>query len=89
MCKKNVKKSKYNEKMPTDSWSKRRICCGIKSRAKEERNALTEIARTGQREQASDVGTNDKERTAEPFPNTIRTEWTEAPDRIRGNGHTF
>ena len=44
------------KKMPTDSWSKRRICCGIKSRAKEERNALTEVARTEQREPASDVG---------------------------------
>lgn len=49
--------------------AKRRIYCGIKSRAKEERNALTEVARTEQWEPASDVGTNDKERTAEPCPN--------------------
>ena len=62
------------KKMPTDSWSKRRIFCGIKSRAKEERNALTEIARTEQREPASDVGTNDKEWTAKPCPNLI---WTQ------------
>jgi len=46
--------------MPTDSWSKRRIFCGIKSRAKEERNALTEVAHTEQREPASDVGTNER-----------------------------
>ena len=40
--------------------AKRRIYCGIKSRAKEERNALTEVARTEQREPASDVGTNER-----------------------------
>ena len=69
MCKIIVKNKVQRKKMPNDSWSKRRIFCGIKSRAKEERNALTEVARTEQREPASDVGTNDKERTAEPCPN--------------------
>ena len=46
--------------MPTDIWSKRRILCGIKSRAKEERNALTEVVRTGQRKPTSNVGANER-----------------------------
>ena len=48
--------------MPIDSWGKRRIYCGIKSRAKEERNALTEVARTEQRKPTSDVGLMNEER---------------------------
>ena len=46
--------------MPNDSWSKRRIFCGIKSRAKEERNALTEVARTEQRKPTSNVRANER-----------------------------
>ena len=72
ICKKKVKKT-YNEKMPPDSWSNRRIFCGIKSRAREERNALTEVARTEQRKPTSNVGLMNEERTAEPCLNLI---WT-------------
>ena len=57
--------------MPTDSWSKRRILCGIKSRAKEERNALTEVVRTGQRKPTSNVGANER-RTAIQLPDNGR-----------------
>lgn len=47
-------------KMPTDSWSKWRIFCGIKSRVKEERNTLTEVAHTEQRKPTSNVGANER-----------------------------
>ena len=56
--------------MPTDSWSKRRIFCGIKSRAKEERKKRANGG-SAHRTTVTDIKcrANERKKTAEPCPN--------------------